>query len=61
MKQQGLLGLETVSSDCSKNQLTVLLSSDRSVCITSMASARKLSFLEIRSRQQGDGGNGYFS
>ena len=55
--QQGLLGLETVSSNLSKNHVSVWSSSDRSVCITSMPSARKLSFLETRPIQQGGGCN----
>ena len=52
-KQQGLLGLETVSSNLSKNQVSIWSSPDRSVCITSMSLARKLSFLETRPTQQG--------
>ena len=37
-------GGATVSSDLSKNQVSVGSSPDRSVCITSMLSARKLTF-----------------
>ena len=56
-KQQELLGLETVSSDLSKNQVSVCSSPDRSLSITSMPSARKRSFLETRPTHQGRGCN----
>ena len=52
-KQEGLLGLETVSSNLLKNQVSVWSFPYRSVCITSMPSATKLSFLENRPTQQG--------
>ena len=48
---------KTVSSNLSKNQVSVWSSPDRSVCIMFMPSARKLSFLETRSTQQGGGCN----
>ena len=56
-KQQGFLGLETVSSNFSKNQVLVWSSLDRSFCIRSIPSARKSSFLETRPTQQGGGCN----
>ena len=55
-KQQRLLGLGTMLSYLSKTQVSVQ-SPDRSVCITSIPSAKKLSFLETRTKQQGSGYN----
>ena len=57
MKQQELLGLKTVSSNLPKNQVAVWASPNRSVCITSIPSARKLFFLETRPTQQRGGCN----
>ena len=53
-KQQGLRGLKTVSSNLSKNQVSVCSSPNRSVCITSMRSSRKLSFLKTRHSKRVD-------
>ena len=47
-KQQGISGLETASSNLSKKQVSAWSSPNRSACITSMLSARKLYFLETR-------------
>ena len=55
-KQQGLLGLGTMLSYLSKTQVSVQ-SPDRSISITSMPSANKLSFLETKTKQQGSGYN----
>ena len=56
-KQQGLLLFETFSANFLKNQVLVWSSLDLCVCITSIPSARKLSFLETRPTQQGVGCN----
>ena len=59
-KQQGISRLETVSSNLSKKQVSAWSSPNRSVCITSMLSARKLYFLETRPIQQGGGCNAIY-
>ena len=46
-----------MSSDLSKDQVSVYSSPNRSACITSMSSVRKLSFLDTRPTQQEGGCN----